>query len=106
MVVWDYFFLEDIMEITYKNKSMLTGIIHQMTLNIGDRTPEMFQKDLDRYREGREYIQDIFPYLTTDEREFVKTGITTEEWDRYVSHEDDPFPHPESYEFGGNPQDS
>ena len=26
-------------------------------------------------------IQDIFPYLTPEEREFIKTGITPDEWD-------------------------
>lgn len=26
-------------------------------------------------------IQDAFPNLTPDEREFIKTGITPEEWD-------------------------
>jgi len=29
----------------------------------------------------RETIQDIFPNLLPDEREFIKTGITSEEWD-------------------------
>lgn len=26
-------------------------------------------------------LQDAFPKLTADEREFIKTGITAEEWD-------------------------
>ena len=26
-------------------------------------------------------IQDAMPHLTPDEREFIKTGITSEEWD-------------------------
>ena len=26
-------------------------------------------------------IQDAMPHLTPDEREFIKTGITPEEWD-------------------------
>lgn len=27
------------------------------------------------------YIQDAFPQLTADEREFIKTGITPGEWE-------------------------
>lgn len=26
-------------------------------------------------------IQDVFPHLSADDREFIKTGITPEEWD-------------------------
>ena len=29
-------------------------------------------------------IQDAMPNLTPDEREFIKTGITAEEWDRFL----------------------
>ena len=39
-------------------------------------------QQLERFESGRETIQDIFPHLTADEREFIKTGITAEEWDR------------------------
>ena len=27
-------------------------------------------------------IQDTFPHLTPEEREFIKTGITPDEWDK------------------------
>lgn len=30
----------------------------------------------------RPHIQEVFPYLTTDEREFLLTGMTPEEWNR------------------------
>jgi len=29
---------------------------------------------------GEGYIQDIFPHLSDDEREFIMIGITAEEW--------------------------
>ena len=29
-------------------------------------------------------IQDIFPDLTDDQREFLKTGITSVEWDKHI----------------------
>ena len=34
-----------------------------------------------RFEKGEEYIQDIFPDLTPGQREFIKTGISEEEWD-------------------------
>ena len=34
-----------------------------------------------RYESGRGYIQDIFPGLTADEREFIKTGLMPGEWE-------------------------
>ena len=36
-------------------------------------------EQLDRWRQG-ELIQNVFPDLTPDEREFIMTGITAEEW--------------------------
>ena len=29
----------------------------------------------------KELIQDAFPFLSADEREFIKTGLTKENWD-------------------------
>jgi len=53
--------------------SMLTKKPHTMDLEI---TKEQWL----RYAEGKEYIQDIFINLNPDEREFIKTGITADEW--------------------------
>ena len=36
--------------------------------------------DIERYNNGA-MIQQAFPYLSVDEREFFKTGITPEEWE-------------------------
>jgi len=33
-------------------------------------------------------IQDIFPDLTDDQREFLKTGITSVEWDKHIRKDD------------------
>ena len=33
-------------------------------------------------------IQDVFPDLSADDREFLMTGITPEEWDEHFSEED------------------
>lgn len=34
-----------------------------------------------RFQSGVATIQDIFPQLSPSDREFIKTGITDEEWD-------------------------
>ena len=33
-------------------------------------------KDMLKYRTGQHLIQDCFPYLSKEEREFIKTGYT------------------------------
>ena len=38
------------------------------------------QEQLDLYAAGA-LLQDAFPNLNPDEREFIKSGITAEEWD-------------------------
>ncbi len=37
-------------------------------------------EDYKRWRLGQGLIQDCLPYLSADEREFLMTGITPEEW--------------------------
>jgi hypothetical protein len=60
-------------------KSSISGVIHSMDLDI---TPEQLQ----RWNTG-EKIQNVFPRLTADEREFLMTGITPEEWAETFSGE-------------------
>lgn len=38
------------------------------------------QDQLDRYNNGSKSIQNAMPRLTPDQREFIMTGITPEEW--------------------------
>ena len=38
-------------------------------------------KQLTRYKQGNELIQNVFPNLSAEHREFIMTGITPEEWD-------------------------
>lgn len=33
-------------------------------------------------------VQEVFPHLSDDDREFLMTGITPEEWDEHFSEED------------------
>lgn len=39
------------------------------------------QADYNRWALGGAVIQNAMPYLTADQREFIKTGITAEEWE-------------------------
>ena len=41
---------------------------------------EVDPADVQRYEEG-ELIQKAFPYLSDDEREFIITGVTPDEWE-------------------------
>jgi hypothetical protein len=66
------------MQIT--RKSTLTGLTHEMNLPIT-------QQEIDRWQ-GGELIQDVFPYLSDDQREFLKTGITAEEWEEAFGEEE------------------
>ena len=38
-----------------------------------------------------ELIQDVFPHLTPDEREFIQTGITPEDWNEMVGETEDMY---------------
>ena len=53
--------------------SSLTGEVHEMDLDI---TPAQ----LESYELFGVLLQDAFPNLSPAEREFIKTGITPEEW--------------------------
>ena len=58
--------------------SQLSGI--ETTLDL-DVTPEQMER-FDNRRENGEYVQTIFPHLSKEDREFIMTGITAEEWDK------------------------
>jgi hypothetical protein len=42
---------------------------------------DITRDQLNRYEFGLGLIQDIFPNLPHGEREFIKTGITPQEWE-------------------------
>jgi len=54
-------------------KSMLSGVTHTMDMDV--TTDQM-----KRYELGVELTQLIFPNVTPNEREFLISGITPEEW--------------------------
>jgi hypothetical protein len=56
------------------NKSKVSGKIRSMDLPVTE-------EQMTRFSSGRFTIQDCFPNLSADEREFIKSGITAEEWE-------------------------
>ena len=57
-----------------KRKSVLSGKETEMDLPIT-------QEQLISWMQGQKLIQDVMPDLSADEREFLMTGITPEEWE-------------------------
>lgn len=56
-------------------KSRLTGKIHSLPIDI---SPEQWK----RWKDG-ELIQDVCPHLSADDREFLISGSTKEEWEQF-----------------------
>jgi hypothetical protein len=63
-------------------RSPITSTITTLTLPITFAQFDAWQ------REG-ELIQRAFPHLTPDQREFLLTGITPAEWERYIKEPND-----------------
>lgn len=63
---------------TITRTSQVSGITRSMDLDV---TAQQWADFLS----GVGTIQDIFPNLTPSQREFIKTGITDEEWDTLFS---------------------
>lgn len=56
--------------------SMLTGREQSRVIPLA---PEVYDACVEAYHSGL-LLQDAFPMLSADDREFIKTGITPEEW--------------------------
>ena len=72
---------------TLVKQSTLTGIENSMEISL---TPTEY-KEWARLEAGRTrpLVQDAFPQLSDDEKEFLITGITPEEWEKYMGSDDD-----------------
>jgi len=64
-------------------KSIFTGVENTMELDIT-------QEQIDRWANSGELIQNAFPWLTPEEREFLLSGATPTEWDEVFPEEDVP----------------
>ncbi len=60
-----------------KRVSYMSGIEHEMEIDITEQ-------QLQKWKDGM-MIQYAMPALTADEREFLMTGITPDEWDNLFS---------------------
>ena len=60
--------------------SKLTGIERVRSLPI--TVEQLF-----RWKDCGELVQDVFPHLSADDREFLMTGITPEEWNKHMGDE-------------------
>jgi hypothetical protein len=56
-------------------KSQLTGNTHTMDLNVTET-------QLNQYFSGLGHVHVIFSHLVPEEREFIMTGITPQEWEQ------------------------
>ena len=64
-------------------KSMLTGKEHTREIDVTNRQINDWL--------GGTLIQNAMPHLSPEDREFIKTGITPEEWDyAFPSDDEDP----------------
>lgn len=63
-------------------RSVLSGRQNSMILDASD-------EQLNRYFNNNELIQNVFPNLNADEREFILTGSTPEEWNNAFPEEDE-----------------
>jgi hypothetical protein len=62
-------------------KSVFTGIV---------RTKEfpITKEQLISWESGNQLIQDAFPNLSADDREFIMTGVVKEEWNEIFDEEE------------------
>ncbi len=58
------------------------------TGNVNTRHIDATYEQYQAWRDGA-LIQDAFPNLSPEDREFIKTGITPESWDEYVGEEEE-----------------
>jgi hypothetical protein len=62
-------------------KSMISGRFHTLDVAITE-------EQLRAYENGA-LVQDAFPHLSPEEREFLMTGITPEEWEENFGTEEE-----------------
>ncbi len=64
--------------------SRISGEVHTLELDI---TSEQLDRIENRFG-SKELIQDIVPHRSIDEREFLMTGITSEEWNKMFAEDE------------------
>ena len=72
-------YIQSLRGIVITNRSQLTGVTHTRKINVSAKQIELW--------EGGALIQDVMPHLSDEDREFLMTGITPEEWDAHFGEE-------------------
>jgi len=62
--------------------SQISGQEHTMDLPVT-------QAEIDRWKKTGAHVQNVFPHLNADQREFLMTGITPEEWEATFGGDDE-----------------
>jgi len=76
-------------------KSIISGNVNTMDINV---THEDFAK-----LESGWLIQSAMPHISADEREFIMTGITPQEWDTEMGCDEDDEECEDECEYDGQP---
>lgn len=77
-------------EITFWPDGTATVIVHPLFGSSGPpkpRTMKLSKEQYDAWQAG-EYIQRAMPHLTSEEREFLMSGLDQEAWDELWKEED------------------
>ena len=77
------------MSFTLTKTSVFTGRTHSVLINTDAEKYEQYLKM--RQKGTAPLIQDFFPELNADEREFIMTGCTPEEWNAMWEGVDHPL---------------
>lgn len=63
--------------------SVLTGVERTRVINVDPDKLEFWEKN----RMSCPYIQNMFPELSDDDKEFILSGVTPEEWEELFGDE-------------------
>jgi len=66
------------------NKSRLTNVVHSLEIPVDE---DKFRAWALQPLHKRPMVQDHFPELSPEHREFLLTGITPDEWDAFFNHD-------------------
>ena len=66
--------------------SILTRVTHTREIDVTE-------EQLRAWRNGNRLVQDEFPHLSTDDREFLMSGIIPSEWATLTANDTTPSPH-------------
>lgn len=66
-------------------RSMLSGKVATHLFGPG----QIDKAKLDAFKSGRLMVQDAFPLVRAEWREFIMTGSTPDEWDEHFKNDDD-----------------